>query len=113
MSRNVYILWFRPGEIVELFRVHNSHYPMIGLPRIADGRDENGNRVEIPTDACAVRCTYDWHRDAIGVQMEHHSFPRTEEGMQFPSLACTHVVINVKQLVEVETADEPIVGGTP
>lgn len=102
MNRNVYILWFRPDEIVGLFRVHNSCYPMIAFPRITDGKDENGNRVEIPSDAYAVRSCYDWHRDAIGIQMEHHSFPRTEDGAHFPSLACTHVVVDVKKLVETQ-----------
>ncbi len=90
-ERRAYVVWLTPEAVLALFQWRS--FDRIRLPELTAGRGLRGERVEIPGDVKIMGATYDWARAAIGLRLEHSSFPSVPDGAECPTLQLTELTI--------------------
>lgn len=107
-GRHTYILWI-PPELVTSLLGNWRYNACIAMPYFEECADMNGNRFSLPKDYDITDICYSWERRAIGLRLEHPSFPETAPGEQFPSLIYTVITVQGLPIVQDSDGTTPII----
>ena len=112
MDRRLKVLWVKPHVLMDLMGMWRKAH-QVGLPHLERCADADGRLFAIPPDYEITDCCFDWHRNAFGFRLRHHSFEEVPEGMECPSLYYREITITVYKVVSpadpVAQPDAPLV----
>jgi hypothetical protein len=107
MSRRCYNVWIPPETVMTLLGGWR-HHEFLALPWLERATDANGNRVDLPPDYRITDATFDWYRRAIGLRIEHESFPEVPDGEHCPPLYFREVTIRAVKVRNPDAGEDDL-----